>query len=200
LHPEWNFFHNQYRHLKRIGGGMSVLKFLGLEKHKALSEGPSAETETVRKIVDALEGLDPERARYVAAFAYLLSRVANADFNISSEETSVMERIVMERGGLPEEQSILVVQMAKTQSRLFGGTENFLVTREFNKITSREQKMALLHCLYAVSAADQSISTKEDNEIRNISKELLLSHDDFIDVRLAYREYLSVLKKPAGNP
>lgn len=176
---------------------MSVLKFLGLEKHKVLSEGPSPETETVRKIVDALEGMEPERARYIAAFAYLLSRVAHADLNISPEESRVMERIVMDRGGLPEEQAILVVQMAKTQNRLFGGTENFLVTREFNEIASREQKTALLHCLFAVSAADQSISTREDNEIRNISKELLLSHEDFIDVRIAYRDYLSVLKKPA---
>jgi uncharacterized tellurite resistance protein B-like protein len=173
---------------------MSVWKLLGIEKHKILSESSSAETETVRKIVNALEGMDPAQARYTAAFAYLLSRVAQADRNISPEETRVMERIIMERSGLPEEQAILVVQMAKTQNRLFGGTENFLVTQEFNEIATREQKMALLHCLYAVSAADQSVSTREDNEIRNISKELLLSHEDFISVRLEYRDYLSVLK------
>jgi uncharacterized tellurite resistance protein B-like protein len=173
---------------------MSVWRLLGLEKHKILSEPSSPETETVRKIVNALDGMEPAKARYVAAFAYLLSRVAQAEQGISADETRVMERIVMERGALPEEQAILVVQMAKTQNRLFGGTENFLVTQEFNEIATREQKLGLLHCLYAVSAADKSISTREDNEIRNISKELLLSHDDFIDVRLEYREYLSVLK------
>jgi uncharacterized tellurite resistance protein B-like protein len=178
---------------------MSVWKLLGLEKHKILSESTSPETETVRKIVDALDGMDPAQARYIAAFAYLLSRVAQADRDISSEETRMMERIIMERGGMPEEQAILVVQMAKTQNRLFGGTENFLVTQEFNEIATREQKLALLHCLYAVSAADQSISTREDNEIRNISKELLLSHEDFIDVRLEYRDYLSVLKNLLPN-
>jgi uncharacterized tellurite resistance protein B-like protein len=176
---------------------MSVWKLLGIEKHKILSESSPSETETVRKIVNALEGMDPAQARYTAAFAYLLSRVAQADRYISPEETHVMERIIMERSGLPEEQAILVVQMAKTQSRLFGGTENFLVTQEFNEIATREQKLALLHCLYAVSAADQSVSTREDNEIRNISKELMLSHQDFIDVRLEYRDYLSVLKNLA---
>jgi uncharacterized tellurite resistance protein B-like protein len=180
---------------------MSVWRLLGIEKHKILSEASLPETETVRKIVDALEGMDPVQARYVAAFAYLLSRVAQADQNISPEETRAMERIVMERGGLPEAQAILVVQMAKTQARMFGGTENFLVTQEFNEIATREQKMALLHCLYAVSAADNSVSTREDNEIRNISKELLLSHEDFINVRLEYRDYLSVLKDfaPGGS-
>ncbi len=173
---------------------MSVWRMLGFEKHRVLSDTASPETETVRKIVNALDGMEPALARYVAAFAYLLSRVAQADHTISPEETRAMERIVMERGKLPEEQAILIVQMAKTQNRLFGGTENFLVTREFNEIATREQKLALLHCLYSVAAADQSVSTLEDNEIRNISKELLLSHEDFIDVRLEYRQYLSVLK------
>ena len=178
---------------------MSIWKFLGLEQKKLekkdLRESSSPETETVRKIVEALDHMEPERARYVAAFAYLLSRVARADMHISQEETSQMERIVMDRGGQPQEQAIIVVQMAKTQSLLFGGTENFLVSREFEKIATREQKIRLLHCLYAVSSVDKSISTKEDHEIRSISSELRLSHQDFIGVRLAYRDHLAVLKK-----
>ena len=185
---------------------MSIWKFLGLEKTEQIAQArpggaaDTAETETVRKIVDALDQMEPTRARYIAAFAYLLSRVAHADLNISPEETQAMEGIVIERGGLPHEQAILVVQMAKTQNKLFGGTENFLVTREFNKIATREQKIALLHCLYAVSSADQSISNVEDHEVRNIATELRLTHQDFIDVRLAYREYLAVLKdQPPGQ-
>ena len=177
---------------------MSIWKFLGLEATEKEKTGQgtsvSAETETVRKIVEKLDRMEPERARYIASFAYLLSRVAHADMHISKEETSAMERIVTERASLPEEQAILVVQMAKTQSLLFGHTENFLVTREFQKIATREQKFSLLDCLYAVSAADSSISTVEDNEIRKISRELHLSHQDFIAVRLRYRDHLAVLK------
>lgn len=179
---------------------MSIWKFLGLEKAEKVPQSPSsAETETVRKIVEALNRLEPGRARYIAAFAYNLSRVAHADRHISPEETRQMERLVMERGGLPEEQAVLAVQMAKTQSLLFGGTENFLVTREFNKLATREQKLALLDCLFAVSSADESISTLEDNEIRQISKELLLSHQDFIRARLAYRQHLAVKKSPPSK-
>ena len=182
---------------------MSIWKFLGQEKEKLLGEigsgKSSPETETVRKIVHALDGMDPEQARYGAAFAYLLSRVARADLNISDKETNEMERLVQEEGGIPEEQAILVVQMAKTQNRLFGGTEDFLVTREFNKIATHEQKLALLTCLYAVSAADQSISTVEDNEIGQTARELFLSHKDLVAARLRYRKYLAVLKKPSAN-
>lgn len=188
---------------------MSIWKFLGLSadpRERSLETGAeartgaAAETETVRKIVAQLDQLEPERARYTAAFAYLLSRVARADLHISEEETRAMEQLVRERGGLEEAEAILVVQMAKTQATLFGGTENFLVTREFKRMATHEQKLALLDCLFAVSAADESISTKEDNEIRRMAQELELTHDDFIHVRLKYRQHLAVLKKPKLPP
>lgn len=179
---------------------MSVWKMLGfdpsrLAANEASGKASSPQTDTVRKIVQNLDSMEPERARHLAAFAYLLSRVAFADQRVSPEETAAMERLVMERGDLPEEQAILVVQMAKTQSLLFSGTENFLVAREFGKITTHEQKLALLHCLYAVCAADKSVSTVEDNEINKIARELQLSHQDFIAVRLNYRDQLAVFQK-----
>ena len=175
---------------------MSILDFLGLRQADGKTNAAeSAETETVRKIVDRLDHLEPERARFVAAFAYVLSRVAHADLEISAEETRAMERIVTERGRLPAELAVIVVQMAKTQNLLFGGTENYLVTREMNRIASRDQKVALLDCLFAVSAADESVTTLEDNVIRQIATELRLEHRDFIAVRARYRDQLAVLKK-----
>jgi uncharacterized tellurite resistance protein B-like protein len=173
---------------------MSILNFIkqSLEGNKK----PPSETDTVRKIIQSLDQLEPERAKFIAAFAYLLSRAASADLHISSEETHRMERIVMERGGLPEEQAVIVVQMAKTQNILFGGTENYLVSREFSAIASHEEKMGLLECLFAVAAADQSISTIEDNEVSQIADEIRIEHHDFISVRSKYRNMLAVFQKP----
>lgn len=178
---------------------MSILRFLGLSPEKDLPAKPSDETETVRKIANALDQIEPDRAKFIAAFAYLLSRVARADLDISHEEVRAMERIVMEKGGLPEEQAVLVVQIAKTQNILFGATENYLVTREFNNIATREEKFSLLRCLFAVSAADKSISTVEANEIRQIADELKLEHKDYIAVRSEFRQHLAVLKDSPRN-
>src|SRR5947208_14982910 len=99
---------------------MSILKFLGINLDEPGRVTSSAQTETVRKIVQKLDQLPEDQARYIAAFAFLLSRAARADLNISPEETAVMERIVMEQGRLPEELALLVVQMAKTKTQLFG--------------------------------------------------------------------------------
>jgi uncharacterized tellurite resistance protein B-like protein len=166
------------------------MKFLGLE---ARSAGPD-EDDTIRRIAEELDRLEPARARYVAAFAYILSRVARADSEVSSQETSLMERLVMEKGGLPREQAIIVVQMAKTQHLVFGGTEDFIVTREFDRLATPAQKIALLDCLFAVSAADDRILTVEDNEIAQIANELKVEHADLIRLRTAYRDKLEAVR------
>ncbi|MGH9815533.1 MAG: TerB family tellurite resistance protein [Candidatus Acidiferrales bacterium] len=175
---------------------MSIWKFLGVgpQPAKEKTGAPGPETETVRKIVQQLDQLPPERAHYIAAFAYLLSRAARADLQIAEGETRVMERIIIEEGGLPEEQALIVVQMAKTQAHLFGGTENYLVTREFERIATHEQKLALLECLFAVTAADENISSREDNVVKQIASELKLEHSDYIAARSRFREHLAVMK------
>ena len=177
---------------------MSLLRFFGLEAAAPAQQKP--ETETVRRIVDALDRMDSATARYIAGFAYVLSRVARADLKVTERETGAMERIVAEHGGLPEEQAIIVVQIAKAQNQLFGGTENFLVTREFNTFATRDQKLALLDCLFSVAASEGSISSVEDNEIRQIAGELRLDHPDFIAVRYRYRNQLSFLRPLPENP
>ena len=151
---------------------------------------------TVRKIVSELEAMPRERARFVAAFAYILGRVAHADQQISAEETAAMEEIVCRFGDLPEEQAVLVVQIAKGQNRLFGGTENFLVTREFRDISSPDERRHLLDCMFAVSAADDSISTVEESQIRQIASELGFTHRQFVDAAIPKPGSFGVRSKP----
>jgi uncharacterized tellurite resistance protein B-like protein len=174
---------------------MSILHLLKRNFGKSTNT-PGAE-DSIRKIVDELDKIDTEKAKFIACFAYLLSRIARADLNISPEETYTMEKIIQEQSGLPPEQAIVVVQMAKAQNLIFGGTENYLVAREFRELSTQEERLILLDCLFAIAAAHESISTVEDNEISQIADELRIEHPDFIYVRSKYRDHLSVLKKDA---
>jgi len=176
---------------------MSILMFLGLGG--ATEKAGQGDTDTVRRIAAELDRLDPDLARYIAAFAYILGRVAIADREISAAETQAMERIVAERGALPEAQAVMVVQMAKSQNVLFGGTEDFLVAREFARMASYDQKLALLECLFSLSATDATITVAEDQEIARVALELKIEHADVVRARLARREYLSVLRRPAAD-
>jgi uncharacterized tellurite resistance protein B-like protein len=171
---------------------MSILEWLRSVRSTAPSE--QGDTETVRRIVAELDKLPPQRARYLATFAYVLSRVAGADLNISDAETAKMVDLVQSTGQLPEAQAIVVVEIAKSQNRLFGGTENFLVTREFREIASDEQRQELLECLFAVTAADDAITAEEEAQIRQIASELGFAQPEYLEVRLRYSDKRTALR------
>ena len=162
----------------------SLRTWLGLDAAKASDVSP------LRDTLDALDKLEPQRARYLAAFAYLLGRVANADQQVSPEETGAMEALVKDQGQLPQEQAMVVVHLAKASNRLFGGAANFEVAREFGALADYEQKLALLRCLFTVSVADESISTAEEGEIHRIANELRVEHADLVKLRVAHQRHL----------
>ena len=162
----------------------AIRAWLGLDRPETPDIAPLRET------LDALDHLEPERARYLAGFAYLLGRVAHADQHVSPEETESMEALVMDQGGLSHEQAMLVVQLAKTSNLLFGGTANFLVARDFSASATYEQKLALMRCLFALSATDASISTAEEGEIHRIARELRIEQADLTALRVAHKTHL----------
>jgi uncharacterized tellurite resistance protein B-like protein len=148
------------------------------------------ESAPLRETLEALDHLEPARARYLAAFAYLLGRVAHADHDVSHEETHAMEALVREHGELSQDQAMVVVQLAKTNNRLFGGTANFLVAREFSDLATYDEKLALMRCLFALSAVDASTSTAEESEIHRIAKELRIDQPDLLALRVAHKRFL----------
>jgi tellurite resistance protein len=154
----------------------------------------AAETATARRIVARLEALPPDEARFLACFAYVMGRTANADFDISDDETALMERFAVEYGGLDTAQAVLVVQMAKVQARVNGGTEDFVVTREFRSISTPAQRLALLRCCFAVGAVDGTISADEAGTINEIARELDLEAADVNAVRSEFHEQLSAVQ------
>jgi uncharacterized tellurite resistance protein B-like protein len=166
----------------------------GVAEPTAATTASAADTATVRRIVARLEALPQAEARYLAAFAYVMSRAAHADLHISDEETAAMERHVVELGGLDEVQAVVVVEMAKLQARLHGATEDYLVTREFARIATVEQKLALLRCCFAVGAADSSISAQEASVVNEIARELDLSREQLNAVRADFVERLSAIQ------
>jgi uncharacterized tellurite resistance protein B-like protein len=180
-------------------------RFLGLDRKQPDPRIPvgddapatpdsAAETATARRIVARLEALPPAEARFLACFAYVMSRAANADFDISADETALMERFSVEYGGLDTAQAVLVVEMAKLQARAHGGTEDFVVTREFRSISTPAQRLALLRCCFAIGAVDTSISAEEAATINEIARELDLETADVNLVRSEFHDQLSAVQ------
>lgn len=168
---------------------MSLWKWLGVTSDRPDSDNRLEEIESV------LAGLGVERARHLACFAYILTRPARADHEVTDTEASQMHEIVMRHAGVTDVQAAAIVRVARDAARQSGGTEDFLITREFEGTASREEKLHLLDCLFSIGAADQSILTVEDNEIRRVASELKLDHADYINVRRKHLEHLEVLRR-----
>ncbi len=159
--------------------------WLGVETSKA-----DTRQDALRHLLEALERLEPERAQYLARFAYLLGRAAHADQHVSPQETATMERLVASEGGIPQDQAMLVVGLAKTSALLFGGTDDFIVARDFAAAATYEQKLALVRCLFAVASAEDNISMEEEREIQRTAGALRVEASDVLALRLEFRQHL----------
>jgi hypothetical protein len=83
---------------------------------------------------------------------------------------------------------------------LYGATEDYVVTREFARVATREQCESLLRTGFAVSAADDNISASEIAELNEIGAELGLSSDEVDAVRRdALATFGGVIDTDAGD-
>jgi uncharacterized tellurite resistance protein B-like protein len=159
--------------------------------------GPGLEaddTETVRRIAGQLAALPIDRARFLAAFAYILTRAAASDLDISDLESRAIERLVAEYGDLPDAQAVLVAQIARHQSLLSGATEDYLVTRQFKDLSTDADRLALLRCCYLVGAADDTITAEESAALQQIARELDIERDAVNQVRNEFAPKLAAIQ------
>jgi uncharacterized tellurite resistance protein B-like protein len=140
--------------------------------------------------------MEPDRAYLLAAFAAVLVRAARADLQVSQAEVERMVGILEDEGGLDRDQARLVVDMVTEHSLANGISRDYLATREFRRVASDGDRQRLLRCLFAVAAADESITLDEEEEIRQVANELGFEHREFTTARAEFRDHRSILKRP----
>jgi uncharacterized tellurite resistance protein B-like protein len=121
--------------------------------------------------------------RRLCLTAGLMARVAGIDHTISKEETAIMTGVLQKNWKLTKEQAQLVVEIS--HHRIFRGLDGVRLVKRFNDFTTRTERRDFLDCLFAVANAADQTSFDEIEEIREIAKGLELSHQDFIEAKLA---------------
>jgi uncharacterized tellurite resistance protein B-like protein len=159
-----------------------------------LPKGVVGDTDSVKVLAAQLDALPPARARYVAAFAYILGRAANATGAMSDAERSEMVRLAAS-AGLDTAQGPLIVEIAASLSGEFGATEDFLVAREFKAISTMEERELLLRCCFLVMAADDEIDATESWLANRLAEELDVVRPDLNAIRAEFHEQLSGVKE-----
>jgi uncharacterized tellurite resistance protein B-like protein len=153
------------------------------------------ETDSVRRIAARLTALPPARARFLAAFAYLLGRAANADLVVTDTEAAEMQRLVAEVGGVDAETASIVVELARLRADRYGATEDYLVSREFKAISTIEERQRLLRCCFVVMAADDEVDANESWLANRLAEELDIERPDLNRIRDEFHDRLSGVRE-----
>ncbi len=148
------------------------------------------DTQSVRLLAARLEAFPPARARYLAAFAYLLGRAAQASDGMSDAEREAMLGLAR-AGGIDDETAGLIVDMSGTLAGEFGATEDYLVTREFKAISTMEERERLLRCCFLVMAADDEIDATESWLANRLAEELDVERPDLNTIRSEFHDQIS---------
>ena len=85
--------------------------------------------------------------------------------------------------------------MAKLQAKTVGGTEDYVVTREFRALASEAQRLEVLRACFVISAANGMISSEESAEVNQIARELDLEPAAVNAVRAEFHDRLSSVQE-----
>jgi tellurite resistance protein len=85
--------------------------------------------------------------------------------------------------------------MAKLQAKTVGGTEDYVVTREFKALADESQRIVVLRACFAVMAAGGTISAEETATVNEIAEELDIDDATLNAIRADYHEQLSSVQQ-----
>ena len=130
--------------------------------------------------------LTEEEQRTLGLAGGLMAKVAHVDRDVTDEELAAMADTMQRHWTLDDDQAAFVAEVAA--SAVHASYDTLRMMREFTERTTLDERRHFVEALFAVAAADGKVSHEEHEEIRHISRSLLLTHRDFINAKLAARE------------
>ena len=179
-----------------VGGLSGLVKGAISRRSDALADAPNREEyfedfvknkvyyEVQRRLNlgdDALN-IPEDKLRKLSLAGGLMAQVARVNSEIDEGELQTITRVIQDDWHISQQEAAFVAEVATSKE-----TENidyFRVARQFTAVCSHEERIEFLDVLFDIAASDGMASNDEIEEIRGISKSLLLSHQDFIQAKV----------------
>lgn len=113
----------------------------------------------------------------------LMTRVIHVDAEVTDSEREAMVDLIEDYWATSRETAVFIADVALAS--LDATYDYYRMTREFGTSTTLEERRQFIELLFRIAAADGDVSFDETEEIRLIARGLNLSHEDFIDGKLA---------------
>jgi len=126
--------------------------------------------------------LPEDKLYFLCLLGTLMASIAHVDNHLDPSEKKALKAYLSEQFSLKGKELALFFEIVEEQGRKdFDFHE---VTSEINRLTSYNDRLNFMQCLFVVAAADGEITHDEAEEIRKITKALRISHSVFIESKV----------------
>jgi uncharacterized tellurite resistance protein B-like protein len=168
-------------------------RWLRTERRARAVSGGSALQESVQR---ELPGADAETVSVVTSMVGLLGAVAYADRNYSTEEEAHVRQELARVHGMTAQGIDAICKVLREHVVELSTVEIPRFARALVELADEELRREVLAALVGLAAADQNITLAETNLLRQITKSLGLSQQDYLEAQQQHRMHLSSLKAP----
>jgi uncharacterized tellurite resistance protein B-like protein len=155
-----------------------------------LSSGDALHASIARE----LPGADTETVTVVTSMAGLLGAVAYADRNYSVQEEARVRQELERVHGMSVAGIDAICKVLREHIVEISTVQIPRYARALVELADPELRREVLSALIDLAAADSSISVVETNLLRQITKSLGLSQQDYVELQARHRELLEALK------
>jgi uncharacterized tellurite resistance protein B-like protein len=141
-----------------------------------------------------LPGADAETLTVVTSMAGLLAAVAYADRNFSDQEERRVRQELERVHGMTSTGIDAICKVLRQHIVELSTVQMPRYARALVELADVELRREVLGALIDLAAADSSISVVETNMLRQITKSLGLSQQDYVELQARHRHLLDSLK------
>ena len=156
----------------------------------AVSGGGALHESLQRELADA----DAETVTVVTSMVGLLGAVAYADRNYAPEEEAHVRQELGRVHGMTAQGVEAICKVLREHVVEISTVEIPRFARALVELADEELRREVLGALVGLAAADESISLTETNLLRQITKSLGLSQQDYLEAQQRHRQHLDSLK------
>lgn len=126
--------------------------------------------------------MDDGQLYFLCLIGTLLASVAEVDEHFDETEKKALKMALSERFEFSPKEWKILFEVLEGQAK--EGFDFDEVIREFNRLTTYNDRLHFVDCFFAIGAADGNLSHEEVEEIRRITKAMRIPHKFFIERKM----------------
>ncbi len=126
--------------------------------------------------------MDDGQLYFLCLIGTLLASIAEVDEHFDETEKKALKQVLSERFDFNPKEWKILFEVLEAQAK--EGFDFDEVIREFNRLTTYNDRLHFVDCFFAIGAADGDLSHEEVEEIRRITKAMRIPHKYFIERKM----------------